>query len=129
MIKPVFGRCAAALALGLGACSGGGGGGAIEPGEWETIAELTRVDVSNLPEEMRRDMRVPADRRTTMRGCWTMTADRIRVENLRFTIPEPMGRSTSCTLPELVLEGGTLRGRISCTGLRAPVMAGGTQQT
>jgi hypothetical protein len=128
MNKRVFGTLAAALALALAACNGGGGsggGGAIEPGEWETIAELTKVDVSNLPEEMRRNMRMPASRTTTTRGCWVMTADRVRIENLRFTIPEPALRGAGCTLPELVLEGGTLRGRMRCTGLPAPPTAGG----
>ena len=128
MIKHVFGTFASVLVLGLGACGGGGGGGgAIEPGEWETTAELTKVDVSNLPEEMRRNMRMPADRTTTTRGCWVMTADRVRIENLRFTVPEPVGRGAGCTLPELVLEGGTLRGRMSCTGFPAPPTAGGAR--
>jgi hypothetical protein len=128
MNNRVFGTLAAALLLALTACNGGGGsggGGAIEPGEWETIAELTKVDVSNLPEEMRRNMRMPASRTTTTRGCWVMTADRVRIETLRFTIPEPALRGAGCTLPELVLEGGTLRGRMRCTGLPAPPMAGG----
>ena len=127
MINRNSGPFAAALALGLTACSGGGGGGggAIEPGEWETIAELTRVDVANLPEEMRRNMRMPASRTTTTRGCWVMTADRVRIENLRFTIPEPALRGAGCALPELVLEGGILRGRMSCTGFPAPPTAGG----
>lgn len=129
MIKRNFGTFASALVLGLAACSGsgGGGGGAIEPGEWETTAELTKLDVSNLPEEMRRNMRMPASRTSTTRGCWVMTADRVRIENLRFTVPEPIGRGAGCTLPELVLEGGTLRGRMSCTGFPAPPTAGGAQ--
>ena len=97
----------------------------MEPGEWETIAELTRVDVSNLPEEMRRNLRIPTERRTTTRGRWVMSADRIRIENLRFTIPEPALRGAGCTMPELILEGGTLRGQMNSTGLPAPPMAGG----
>ncbi len=127
MIKRNFGSFGAMLMLGLAACSGGGGGGggtAMEPGQWETTAELTRVDIGNLPEEMRRSMRLPDSRTTTTRGCWTMTADVIRVQNLRFTIPAAMTRDARCAFPEIVLEGGTLRGRMSCTGLPGPSEAG-----
>jgi hypothetical protein len=129
MITRKHGPGALLVALfGLGACGGGSGGNvAMEPGEWETTAELTRVDVGNLPEEMRRNMRMPSSRTTTTRGCWVMTADRVRIENLRFTVPEPVLRGAGCTLPELVLEGGTLRGRMRCTGIPAPPMAGGAR--
>src|SRR5215212_7770542 len=95
----------AALTLGLAACGGAGGGGnvAMAPGEWETTAELTKIDISNLPEEMRRDLHMPASRTTTTRGCWVMTADMIRSQNLRFTMPGPMLRGAGCNFPEVTL--------------------------
>ena len=123
--------CGAALAaLALGACGKGGSGAnvAMEPGEWETTMELTRLDTANLPAEMRNEMRMPARRSETQRGCWTMSAGLVRIENLRFTIPEPALRGAGCTIPELVMEGGTLRGRLSCTGIPGP-FAPGTRQT
>jgi hypothetical protein len=125
MIKRVFAPLAAVLVLGLGACSrhdesAGGSGGGIEPGEWETTAELTRVDADNLPEDIRRTIRLPASRTTTSRGCWTVTAELVRVRNLRFTIPDPYLRGAGCNFAELTIEGGTLRGRMSCTGFPAP---------
>jgi hypothetical protein len=134
MIKRKFAPLTAVLVLGLGACSrtdgsGGSSGGGIEPGEWETTAELVRVDVSNLPEEMRRTIQVPASRTTTTRGCWTTTAELVRVRNLRFTIPGPYMPGAGCNFPELTLDGGTLRGRMSCTGFPAPVAIAAGQTT
>src|SRR5205085_8268744 len=123
------------LVLGLGACSrndesgGGGSGGGVEPGEWETTAALTRVDVDNLPEDIRRTMRLPASRTTTSRGCWSVTAELVRVRNLRITVPDPVMRGAGCNFAELTMEGGTLRGRMSCTGFPAPPGPGTSGRT
>jgi hypothetical protein len=120
--------CGAVLAL--GACSGGGGANvAMETGEWETTVELTNLNTGNLPEDIRRGMTGPQGRRQTERGCWPMTADRVRIENLRFASPEPALRDVSCTVAELVMEGGTLRGRMSCAGIPVPPQMGATSMT
>lgn len=125
---------AALLALiALGACgrSGGSGSGsavAMRQGEWETTVQLTNVDVGNLPPELRGELgRMPANRAETTRGCWAMSADVVRIENLRVTVPSPGPRSAQCHFAELLMEGGTLRGRVSCTGLPGGRMAEGTQ--
>ncbi len=118
---------ALAALLALGACgrSGGGANVAMEPGEWETTVQLTNVDVSNLPPEMRGDLaRMPANRTETTRGCWVMSADVVRIENLRLNVPTPGTAGAQCNFPEMLMEGGTLRGRMSCSGLPGPRMAG-----
>ena len=127
-----FGAALTAM-LALGACgqSGGGGNGsagAMRPGEWETTVQLTDVDLGNLPPELRGDLtRMPVNRTETTRGCWPMSADVVRIENLRLAIPGMAGRGARCQFPELLMEGGTLRGRMSCSGLPGPGTADGTR--
>lgn len=120
---------AACLALAVGGCgrSGGGGGGnvAMERGEWETTLQITNVRVDNLPPWLRDDMRrMPANRTQTTRGCWPMTAALVRIEDLRFSPPE-LERGPECHLSELVMEGGRLRVRMTCTGIPSPNRGGG----
>jgi hypothetical protein len=129
----LYGSALAAIVL-LAACGGGRGGGgnavAMQPGQWETTAELTKMDLGNLPPEMRAELdRQPPRRTSTTRGCWVMSADLVRIENLRFTIPDFYTRGAGCTVPELVMEGGTLSGRMSCTGLPAPRQEPGSRAT
>ena len=119
-----FAGTALAASLLLGGCGRGGGSNtAMERGEWETTVQITNIRVDNLPEWLRRDMgRMPANRTQTARGCWPMTADLVRIENLRFTPPEIESGGPECEVPELVMEGGRLRARLSCTGLPGPAV-------
>jgi hypothetical protein len=132
MIKRSHVSLGAALAavVALGGCGKGGGANvAMEPGEWETTVQVTNVSLENLPPEMRNQMgSMPTNQPQTTRGCMIATADVVRIENLRFTIPEPSMHGAGCTLAELVMEGGQLRGRLSCNGLPGPP-SGGTAQT
>lgn len=119
-----FGAALAVIAT-LGACNKGGANVAMEPGEWETTVQVTNVSMDNLPPEMRNEMgSMPINQPQTTRGCMVATADVIRIENLRFTIPDPSMRGAGCTLAELVMEGGQLRGRLSCNGLPGPPSGG-----
>ena len=112
---------AALLPGGCGRGGGGGANGAMERGEWETTVRISNVRIDNLPDWIRRDLqRMPADRTQTARGCWPMTADRVRIENLRFTPPELDRPGPECEVPELVMEGGRLSARLRCTGLPGP---------
>lgn len=124
---------AAVLALALGGCgrSGGGGGNvAMERGEWETTVQITNLRVDNLPPFLRDDMRrMPGNRTQTTRGCWPMTAAVVRIEELRFSPPELDRPGPECHIPELVMEGGRLRGRMRCTGIPGPGMGSGGSMT
>lgn len=118
---------AASLALALGGCgrSDDGGNVAMERGEWETTMQVTNVRMDNLPPGLRDDFgRMSGNRTQTTRGCWTMTADLIRIENLRFAIPELSRGGPECTIAELLMEGGRLRARMSCTGIPADTGGG-----
>ena len=123
---------AALLALALGSCGGSGGGGnvAMERGEWETTVQITNLRVDNLPPFIRDDMRrMPGNGTQTTRGCWPMTAAVVRIEELRFSPPELDRPGPECHIPELVMEGGRLRGRMRCTGLPGPGMERGSSMT
>lgn len=118
----------------LGGCGGGGAGGGnvvvMEPGEWEMTARVTNVQMENLPPEMREQGNRMQNQSNTMRNCLTVSADVIRIQNLRFTIPIPMagpGPAPGCRMPELSMEGGRIRLQMSCDGLPAggPMAVGG----
>jgi hypothetical protein len=123
---------AALVALGmLGGCGGGGGSVvAMETGEWEMTARVTNVQMENMPPEMREQASRMQNQSSTARNCLTVTADVIRIQNLRFTIPMPMagpGPVPGCRIPELSMEGGRIRVQMSCEGMPAgnPMMGAG----
>ncbi|MEA3014277.1 MAG: hypothetical protein QOD42_2822 [Sphingomonadales bacterium] len=125
---------AALVALGmLGGCGGGGGGNvvAMEPGEWEMTARVTNVQMENMPPEVREQASRAQNQSSTARNCLTVSADVIRIQNLRFTVPVPMagpGPVPGCRIPELSMEGGRIRVQMSCDGMPAGgPMAGGAQ--
>src|SRR5205085_12304596 len=89
----------------LGGCGRGGPTDALEQGEWEPTVELTNLQTANLPPEMQ-PQGMPPTRTQTTRSCWTLTADRVVIENLRFTAPGPYGRGAGCQVAEMVMEGG-----------------------
>ncbi|HEV7659165.1 MAG TPA: DUF3617 family protein [Allosphingosinicella sp.] len=129
---------AALAALGmLGGCGGGGngngaGGGNVvvmEPGEWETTFQITNIQTENLPPEMRDQANQAQGRSQTVRNCLAGSADVIRIQNLRFTVPVPMagpGPAPGCRMPELSMESGRIRLQMSCEGMPGPMMGGGT---
>jgi hypothetical protein len=130
--------CGAALAaLGmLGGCGGGGAGGGnavvMEPGEWEMTTRITNVRTENLPPEMSESGNRMQNQSITQRSCLPMSADVIRIQNLRFTMPLPMagpGPAPGCRMPELSMEGGRIRLQMSCDGIPAgrPMMGPGAQ--
>jgi hypothetical protein len=125
---------AALVALGmLGGCGGGGGNVVVmEPGEWEMTARVTNVSMENMPPEVRAQAGQMQNQSNTARNCLTVSADVIRIQNLRFTVPLPMagpGPVPGCRMPELSMEGGRIRVQMSCEGLPAGGMMGGGGQT
>ena len=115
------GAALAALGL-LGGCGGAGGGNAVvmEPGEWEMTTRVTNVQSENLPAEMRDQSSRMQNQSITARNCLTVSADVIRVQNLRFTVPLPMagpGAAPGCRMPELSMEGGRIRMQMNCDGI------------
>lgn len=131
MTRPAYLKGGAALAaiLALGACNKSGPGVAMEQGEWETTVQITNASLDNLPPEIRQQMgQVPLNQPQTTRGCMAVTADVVRIQNLRFTVPEPSARGAGCEVAELSMEGGRLTGRMSCTGIPfGPMSMGGGQ--
>jgi hypothetical protein len=123
------GAALVAIAL-LGACKGGTKV-AMEPGEWETTVTITSASLDNLPPEMRAQMgSTPLNQPQTTRGCMAATADAIRVENLRFTVPDPGMHGAGCQMIDFTMEGGQLSGRLNCTGIPAgPMMTSGQTMT
>jgi len=127
MIRHRPSGAALAAIIMLGGCGGGGARVAMEPGEWEMTMRVTNVRMDNLPPEMREETRGMRTNETrTSRNCMTVTADVVRIENLRFAVPGPgPGRSTiGCRIEELAMEGGRISGRMSCDGV--PVRTGRT---
>lgn len=125
---------AALAALGmLGGCGGGSGGGnvvAMEAGEWEMTTRVTNVQMENMPPEMREQGNRAQNQSSTARNCLSVTADVIRIQNLRFTVPVPMagpGPAPGCRMPELTMEGGRIRLQMSCEGMPAGGMMGSGQ--
>lgn len=118
---------AALAAVGmLGSCRGSGERIAMEPGEWEMTVRVANVRMDNLPPEMREEMRrMQARDARTSRDCMTVTADVIRIENLRFTIPQPGRPAAGCHIAELSMEGGRFRGQLSCEGMPLGPMGSG----
>ena len=117
------GAALAGLGL-LGGCGSGGGGNAVvmEPGEWEMTARVTNIQTENLPPEMREQANRAQNQSNTARNCLTVSADVIRIQNLRFTVPMPMagpGPVPGCRMPELSMEGGRIRMQMSCDGIPA----------
>lgn len=116
------GAALAALGL-LGGCGGGGGNAVVmEPGEWEMTARVTNVSMENMPPEMREQGNRMQNQSNTARNCLTVSADVIRIQNLRFTVPMPMagpGPVPGCRMPELSMEGGRIRMQMSCDGIPA----------
>jgi uncharacterized protein DUF3617 len=112
----------AALGL-LGGCGGGGGNVVVmEPGEWEMTTRVTNVQTENLPPEMRGSGNQMQNQTITQRSCLPVSADVIRIQNLRFTVPLPMagpGPVPGCRMPELSMEGGRIRMQMSCDGIPA----------
>ena len=119
--NPLSGAALVALGL-LGGCGGGGGGGNVvvmEQGEWEMTTVVSNVQTENLPPEMRPPGNMQ-NQSITQRNCLPVSADVIRIQNLRFTVPVPMaGPSPSCRMPELSMEGGRIRMQMSCEGIPA----------
>lgn len=112
------GTALAAAAAMLGSCNRGGAAVVMEPGEWEMTMRFNNVRMDNMPPEMQEEIRRASNSHTT-RDCMTVTADVIRIENLRFTIPQ-YGRSpASCRIAELSMEGGRIRGQLNCDGVPA----------
>jgi len=135
-MQRLSGTALVAVAM-LGGCSGGGGGGgnnsvvAMEPGEWEMTMRVTNLRMDNMPPEMREEMRrMQTNESRTTRDCMTVSADVVRIQNLRFTIPMPgPGPAPGCRIAELSMEGGRIRGQMSCEGLPAGGPIGGGGQT
>ena len=121
MIKPTHIMSGAMLAAGimLGSCSGGGAVVAMEPGQWEMTMRVVNVRMDNLPEGMRTEMsQMRNNESRTSRDCLTVSADVVRIQNLRFTVPNAgPGRAPGCRIAELSMEGGRIRGQMSCEGL------------
>jgi hypothetical protein len=107
----------------LGSCSGGGGGAvvAMEPGQWEMTMRVINVRMDNLPAGMRTEMsQMRNNESRTSRDCLTVSADVVRIRNLRFTVPMPgPGPAPGCRIAELSMESGNIRGEMSCEGLPA----------
>ena len=115
------GAALAAAAL-LGSCGGGGGAVvAMEQGQWEMTMRVANVRMDNLPEGMRTEMSQMRNNEThTSRSCLSVSADVVRIQNLRFTIPMPLrraGPAPGCHIAELSMEGGRIRGQMSCEGI------------
>lgn len=110
---------AALVAVGtLGGCRGSGERIAMEQGEWEMTVRVANVRMDNLPPEMREGMRrMQASDSRTSRDCMRVTADVVRIENLRFTIPRPGHPAAGCRIAELSMEGGRIRGQLSCENM------------
>lgn len=119
-MQMLSGAALGAVAM-LGSCSGGGAVVAMEPGEWEWSIRVTNVRADNLPPEMREEMnRMRTNETRTARACMTVSADVVRIQNLRFTVPTPGGPAAGCRIAELSMEGGRIRGEMSCEGMPAP---------
>ncbi|HYI49607.1 MAG TPA: DUF3617 domain-containing protein [Allosphingosinicella sp.] len=124
MIERIHVQAGTALvaAFMLGSCGGGGGAVvALEPGQWEMTMRVTSVRMDNMPPEMREQMRgMRANETSTSRDCMRVTADVIRIQNLRMTVPQPGRPEASCRIAELSMEGGRIRGELSCEGMMIP---------
>jgi hypothetical protein len=82
---------------------------------------VTSVRMDNMPPEMREGMRgMQANETRTSRDCMRVTADVIRIQNLRLTVPQPGRPEASCRIAELSMEGGRIRGELSCEGMMMP---------
>jgi hypothetical protein len=123
MIKRTHIMPGAALAAGfmLVSCGGGGAVVAMEPGQWEMTMRVVNVRMDNLPAGMRTEMsQMRNNQSRTSRDCLTVSADVVRIQNLRFTVPNVgRGPAPGCRIAELSMKGGRIRGEMSCDGLPA----------
>ena len=114
-VRGVLGAGACLIAFGLlGSCSRSAV--AMDPGEWEMTAEITNVSGDNMPADARRDVERMREHPQRSRSCMPASADVIRIQNLRFEIPDGRSRG-DCTVEELSMEGGAIKGRLNCRGL------------
>jgi hypothetical protein len=121
----------AAIAM-LAACSGGGGGGneqapanaagnaagtesggggetasvSLQPGQWETTVQVTRMDVPNMPQGVTPQTPPP----TTIRSC--ITPEQAARPNADFLTGS--GETGGCSYENFSMAGGRIQGTVSC---------------
>ena len=90
--------------------AGGGGGGAasvaLQPGQWETTVEVTRMNVANMPAGVTPPMPPP----TTVSYC--LTAEQAARPSADFLTGS--GESGGCTYQDFSMASGRISGTVTC---------------
>ena len=92
------------------ASSGGAAGVALQPGEYETRVEVTRMAMSNMP-NMPAGMTPPTPPPTTIRSC--LTPEQAARPNANFL--SGSGETGGCDYSDFSMEGGRMRGTVQCS--------------
>jgi len=89
--------------------SGATAGVALQPGEYETRVEVTRMAMSNMP-NMPAGMSPPTPPPTTIRSC--LTPEQAARPNANFL--SGSGETGGCDYSDFSMEGGRMRGTVQC---------------
>jgi hypothetical protein len=93
------------------AAKAGGGGGKVEaasfqPGQWETIVQITRMEIPNMPQGAAPPTMPP----TTVRSC--LTEEQARQPSANFLTGS--GENGGCTSENFTMAGGRISGTVQC---------------
>jgi hypothetical protein len=97
---------AAGNGAGDSASSGGTASVALQPGQYETTVEVTRMSVANMPG----GMTPPTPPPTTVRSC--LTPEQAARPNANFL--SGSGDSGGCEYSNFSMDGGRMRGTVQC---------------
>ena len=96
---------------GAGGASGSGSANvALQPGQYETTVEVTRMSVANMP-NMPAGMTPPTPPPTTVRSC--LTPEQAAQPNANFL--SGSGDSGGCEYSNFSMDGGRMRGTVECS--------------
>lgn len=103
------GNAAAGEAGAEGGPAAGGATIALRPGQWETIVEVLRLNMADMP-NMPAGMTTPLPPPTTVRSC--LTPEQARQPNANFLTGS--GDQGGCTYQDFSMAGGRIRGTVTC---------------
>jgi hypothetical protein len=111
----------------LAACSGGGGGGGNgpaqrQPGQWESTAKITALELTGAPAEAQARASSQVGQARTGSECLTPEQARDPLAQMRRMMAQ-QGSTSNCTFSDQVFAGGTIRIHGNC-----PAAGGGSAQ-
>ena len=101
-----------------GSSSGGTAGVALQPGQYETTVETTRVAMSNVP-GMPAGIAPPTIPPTTIRSC--LTPEQAARPSANFLSGK--GDAGGCGYSDFSMEGGRMRGTLQCSSAGSTMRA------